>query len=423
MQAWTGQPGYPLLHADADDTGIHLRQERFIVNPATMAAKDSQLWPVPLLATVAGLPDRLDSESVRIDIPESNRLKFNKGNSGFYRTVYNATHLQILAQQVKTGHLEPLDRLGILADATEAAKSGKTDAAEVLNLLKSYQNEDDNAVWDVMAGTIGSIRFIMDNEEVREALKPLVRKLTARQVKRLGWSPEAHESHFDRLLRPTILGMASASDESEVVAYALERFADMHDPSEIKAELRGPGFHAKLRNDSLDPDLRGVVYGTAARRGGEAEFNKMWAMHNHTHSNEEKLNLCSALTGFEQPELVARALSLITTEYIRLQDVPYWIAYSFANRHARQAAWEWLKKNWGWLEEHLGTDLSFYRMPIYVARGFSDEKFIDEYKKFFGKVLSPAFERSYNQGLEMIEWQSAWKKRDLMLVKAFLRAN
>ncbi len=40
-------------------------------------------------------------------------------------------------------------------------------------------------------------------------------------------------------------------------------------------------------------------------------------------------------------------------------------------------------------------------------------------KPFFEPKLSAAFERSYNQGLEMLEWQSAWKKRDLKEVKAY----
>lgn len=52
------------------------------------------------------------------------------------------------------------------------------------------------------------------------------------------------------------------------------------------------------------------------------------------------------------------------TKDVRLQDVAYWLAYSFSTRHARKVAWSWLKKNWKWLDDNLGTDLAFYRMPI-----------------------------------------------------------
>jgi aminopeptidase N len=146
-------------------------------------------------------------------------------------------------------------------------------------------------------------------------------------------------------------------------------------------------------------------------------------MHNASTSSEERTKLAAALTNFGQPELIQRALRLITTDAVRLQDAMYWIAYSFMNRHARLATWGWLVKNWSWLEENLGTDLAFYRMPIYSARVMSDANFLPHYKKFFETVSSPGLERSIQQGIEIIEWQSAWRDRDLAAVKAFFAAK
>lgn len=422
MHAWTSQSGYPLVHVEANDTSLTVSQERFILNPATKHV-DNNLWPVPLLSDLDELPDTLDSKTANIDNIRTDSSKLNVGGSGFYRTTYNATHLQRLSVKIKKGQLDPLDRLGVLADMTEAAKAGKTDATEVLHLLKSFANEDDNAVWDIIAGLLGSLRVVMDDEKVREDMKPFVRKLVAKELKRLGMKSSPNESHFDRLLRPTILGMAAASDEKSVVDFALTMFAEMHSPEDVATELRTTGPRTSARNSSLDPDLRGVVYGTAARTGGEAEFNKLLAMHNSSSFSEERLNICAALSGFKQPELIDRALALIDTEAVRLQDVAYWLAYSFSNRYAREKTWNWMVSHWDWLEKNMGNDLSFYRMPIYAARGYSDEKFLATYKKFFGKVLSPAFDRSYNQGIEMIQWQSAWKKRDLEKVRSFFEAQ
>ena len=135
--------------------------------------------------------------------------------------------------------------------------------------------------------------------------------------------------------------------------------------------------------------------------------------------SEERTALAGALTSFKQPELIKRSLDLITSDDVRLQDVAYWIAFSFMNRYSRRQAWEWMKANWKWLEKNLGSDLSFYRMPIYAARCFSEETFADEYKKFFKPLLSPAMDRSYKQGLEIMEYQTAWRKRSLKEVKTF----
>jgi hypothetical protein len=82
-----------------------------------------------------------------------------------------------------------------------------------------------------------------------------------------------------------------------------------------------------------------------------------------------------------------------------------------------------MKHNWDWLGEHLGTDLSFFRFPIFAANSFSNKEFLKDYKEFFLPKLSPSFERSVNQGIEVLTWQSAWKERDFREVQAFFKAR
>jgi len=50
----------------------------------------------------------------------------------------------------------------------------------------------------------------MDDDDVREAIKPFIIKLTTREYERLGWEEIETDSHFDKLLRPTILGLRLA---------------------------------------------------------------------------------------------------------------------------------------------------------------------------------------------------------------------
>jgi aminopeptidase N len=267
--------------------------------------------------------------------------------------------------------------------------------------MKAYAAEDNNAVWDIIAGNLSSIRMIMDDAQLRESIKPYTQKLVATQLKRLGWETRKSDSHFDKLLRPTILGLAAVADESSVIKEVGKRFADMKSPEDI------------------EPDLRGIIYTTAARKGVATTFDRLLALHNQSTSSEERNTLAAALTNFRQPELITKSLELITSDNVRLQDVMYWVAYSFANRFARQATWDWMVEHWGWLEEQLGNDLGFSRVPIYAARAMSDEHFLKNYQKFFDSVRKPSLERSINQGVEMIEWQSAWRKRDLEFIKKF----
>src|SRR5690606_36742474 len=135
-------------------------------------------------------------------------------------------------------------RLGILSDVFETAKAGKTDTVTALHFLENFRDEDDNAVWDVIAASIGAVRSTMDDEALRDDMKPFIRSLTAKQLARLGWEPKKNESHFDQLLRPLILGLCASAEEPNVVKECLERFEHMKTPQDIH------------------PDLRSVVYAT-----------------------------------------------------------------------------------------------------------------------------------------------------------------
>jgi len=403
MGAWTSQSGYPIVQARVAADNPSLKQERFYLNPATK--KETTVWPIPLLPSHDMDPSTLaKAEQPLMAADLTDEFVLNHNRTSFFRIAYDSEHLGNLAKAVKSGKLNELDRLGLLSDSFEAAKAGYASTVDTLKLLEAYADEDSAVVWDIIAAGIGSIRLVMDDDEVRAGLKPFVRRLTAKQFKRLGWEEKGSDSHFDRLLRPSILGLSSYGEEPLVVDEAKRRFADMSKPEDIH------------------PDLRGVVYGTVARTGGKAEFDKLLAMHNTATNSEERVTLSGALTGFEQPELIKRALQQITSDDVRLQDAPYWIAYSFTNRHAKQITWQWLKDNWQWLTKHIGTDLSFFRMPIYAGRGFSDTAFLPEFKDFFENHMSPAFERPVKQAIESIEWQAAWKQRDLEPIKKHLKS-
>lgn len=398
MTAWTHKEGYPIVHVDTQQK--QLRQERFYINPA--ADKQQQTWPIPIEATDKLSLSTLDKAAQTIEGQElSDTFLINHDRSAFFRAVYDSAHVATLAKQVQRGRLSDLDRLGLLADAFEAAKAGYGSTVDALTLLEAYRDEDNLVVWDIIAGNLGSLKLVMNDDELRESMKPFARELVAKQLNRLGWDEKPSDSHFDRLLRPTILGLAAAADEPGTVAEAQKRFANMTKPEDVA------------------PDIRGIIYGTAARLGAQAEFDKLWKMHQESSNSEERVTLSAALTNFEHDDQIRQALAKITTDDVRLQDSMYWVAYGFSNRFARLSTWQWLKYNWDWIKDHLGNDLSFYRMPIYAARVQSDASFLKEFESFFSQHMSPAFERPIKQGVEIIQWQSAWKERDLHSLRSY----
>ena len=400
MDSWTTQSGFPIISIDTSNTKTTISQERFFINPKHDKSPKT-LWPISLQANVKDLPEIMDETSISIN-GHMTSLKLNQSQTGFYRVDYDIEQLAEFGKLVKSAKLTPIDRLGILSDAFESAKAGFTPTIEVFKFLDYFGDEDNNAVWDVIATGIGATRTVMDDEQLREDMKSYIASLTSKQYKRLGWKQLDNENYFDTLLRPTILGLSTGADVSEAVNTALELF----DKSKTI--------------DNIEPDLRSLILATAVRlRNDNKTFDKLFNMYQSSNLSEEKTVLAAALSSFKSPRLYKKALGIIKTDHVRPQDISYWVVYSFSNRFAKRETWEWMTKNWKWLEKIIGNDLSFYRFPLYAANAFSDDKFIPIYKKFFAKYNSSALDRSIKQGVETLEWQSEWKKRDIQSIKQF----
>jgi puromycin-sensitive aminopeptidase len=410
MHAWTSQSGYPLVSVAEKHDHLVISQSKFVSNPSSGARKDMTLWPIPLLTT--GL-DRQTAEKRRNNIPliADSPIQLNVGQTGFYRVDYSHDIQQRQLAAIKRGELSAIDRMGLLSDGIEVTKAGYQSVTEYLELLQHYANEDSLSTWEIIAGSLGAIRSTLSSNDtddsLREAMKPFTRKLVALQLERLGWDKQSNESHLDTLLRPIIIGLAAASDDDSVVSKALDL------------------YNQKMREGKpIDADLRGIIYSTAARKGGQKEYDELLQAYKNSTSSDEKMSICAAMTSFEQPALHSKVLNLITnTDIVRMQDISYWIAYSFMNRHSRTEAWEWLKENWDWLRENVGKDLSFSRTPLYAARNFADKKLIKEYEDFFTSKMEPLLERSFSQGLEIAQTNVAWRERDATAALQWFREN
>ncbi len=400
MHAWTSFSGYPIVSAHVKDDHLSITQQRFVSNPSSDARKDDALWPVPLLAD--NLSEQIATKrttNIPLIDPKKQVVKINMNQTGFYRVDYSPEMQTLQKQAIASGELSDIDRMGLLADGFAVTKAGFQPTTEYLDLLSSYSSESTLPVWEIIVSSLGSIRAVLskDNQDMalRHAMQPYIQQLVKPQLTRIGITAKDSDTHLDTLLRPIIVSMAAGAEHQDTVS-KLQQLYKNRDTTGGK----------------IDPDLRGVVYSTVARTGGTLEFEQLLALHAATTTADERLALCGALTSFEQPELHERVLQLIQSDAVKIQDAMYWIAYSLMNRHSRMRTWKWMRDNWSWLKDTMGTELSFARFPIYTARTFSDETRLQEYQEFFGTVMEPMLQRSYNQGVEIIETASAWRKRD-----------
>ena len=400
MSTWTNQTGFPFVFVTHTEEGFNMRQERYLVSGRDT---NGALWPLPIDSTHTKEQFLLDEAEGSWLTRDHNIAKLNTEQTGFYMVRYDDAHFSRLLECFHDKSLSELDRLGLVNDTFQLAKSGRGDTLASLRLIAKSEQEDSSVVWEVMSGQLSSIRRVMDDDEITTAMRPYIRDITRVQLARLGWEESVDDSHFDKLLRPLILALASFAEEENVVKEALSRYDTANKPEDIH------------------PDIRSVVYHTAVRHGDELTFNRLLGFYRATNSSQEKQLLASALTDFKQPELHQRALNLITSDTVKLQEVSYWIAYAFSNRHAKHSSWQWLQEHWGWLWDKFGSDImSLSSVPKYVASAFADERFADEFMAFFSNVKTNGIERSVKQAHETILWQAEWRKRDRGPIKTYL---
>ncbi|HMT18869.1 MAG TPA: M1 family metallopeptidase [Candidatus Saccharibacteria bacterium] len=402
MSAWTKHTGFPLITVTAKKDHISISQQRFVSNPKSKAREDQSRWPVPLLS------DRLSKKTLsraKENFPiksVADALSINVNARGFYRISYDESVIPYLEDALQNNTLHEIQRMTILADVFESTRAGYQNVETYLQILSRYRNESSLPVWEIIASSLGSIKHILSGDDgddtLRNAMKPYIANLTQSEFVRLGWEPKENESHLDTLLRPLIVSLRASSDDEQILN-----------------DIRTYYERRVNQGENINPDIRAIVYATSARTGGLKEFNELLALYKSTKSSDEKLALTAGMTSFESPAIHEKVLELIQSDAVRLQDILYWIAYSFMNRHVRVQTWEWLQENWSWLKNSIGTDLSFSRLPVYTARAFTNDRLKDEYEKFFNNHMEPMLKRSFDQGLETIETNTAWRERDSQL--------
>jgi aminopeptidase N len=399
MSVWTKKPGFPLLECRKTTTGVSIRQNRF---SNEHVIKDSTLWPIPLLSSVIKEPV-LSEYSQTFSVTSVNQFKLNEDQSGFYITKYWPKHYESLGKSLAKGKLNESERLGLLSDMLALTKSGRLPLLRLLKILIYFKNETSAPVWDIILLIISDIRRVM-GPDVREAIKPFILDLTSIQLARLGWSDLAGEPYFDKLLRQTILSLSGSADSPEVVKQAYDIFSKANAVEQIPT------------------DLRSTVLMSVSRRGGRLEFDRMLDMYHNTTSGEYKEILSHALANFRNASEYKRALSMIKSPDVKLQDVFLWIASMLSNYEARDTAWKWLRTNWPWVKANLHGDSTYFIMPVYIGRAYNHKSFIAEYKAFFIAIMEPGLKLSYRQGLETIKNQAAWRKRDELKLLKWLSA-
>lgn len=390
MNAWISQPGLPVVSVSSSHDAAILSQERFFIGEHLPS---DALWPIPLFANQPLDVKILDQKETTVSIEKP--LQLNCGLSAHFVTKYDESTREYLLKNIT--ELPTLDKICILQDATILARAGFENSASLLPLALSLKTETNEKVFGMAAGALTELRkFVDDNDAARDSLKKISGEFARATFEELGWDEKYGESDDDRERRTTALSLMMYSEDKEVLNEAKTRF-DNNKLEDLPTELRALIISANVRHFET-PKI----------------IENLFATYKNTPSNDLQNDIAIGLTSTKNPETAEKILANIKdSNTIRPQDASRWFVYLIRTRENRQIAWNWLEKNWAWVEDTFGEDKSYDDFIRYAATALLTTNELNDFRQFFEPMENiPALTRTIKLGITEISARVELIKRD-----------
>lgn len=391
MNSWLEQPGYPVVTASVVNGQLVLQQQQFFIGKGEEVGRQ---WQIPLNSNYAKAPTILAEKKVELGnyaaLRESAGTPFrlNVGNNSHFIVRYDDTLLTDLLNDADS--LDDISRLQLLQDLRLLAEGKQVSYVAVIPLLLKFADSHSAVVNTVLYQVAGNLKkFVTPDSEQEKNLQDFFNKLSAPQVARLGWQRKANESNDDQLTRPYVLNAALYAKNAAAIAVA-------HDL-----------FTANSTNlASLPADIRVLVLRNEVKNFGNSRlFDDLLEAYRTTSDASYKADINSALTSTNDLELIARLITKFKdAETIKPQDLRAWFRGVLSNEDGQQAAWDWLRNDWDWLEKTVGGDMEFTTFITVIAGVFRTAERLAEFKKFFEpKLETPGLKREITMDIKVIE--------------------
>jgi aminopeptidase N len=293
---FTLNPGVPLIHVASGtcqrgQTQVVVHQAQFSRDNADAQGR----WRVPVIAAAGGREARalVEGGAGQFSVPGCGTLVVNYGQTGYYRTLYDAALLAAITRDY--ARLRPLDQIGLLADNWALGLAGYQNASAALDLVAAAPADAHGRLVSRMAGVLAQVSGMYENDPAHRAMiaRFAFAKLES-AMRRLGWAARANEPANDAVLRDELIGTLGALGHPATVAEANRRFA-ANDPSVTAGQLRQ------------------TILGIVASNADEATWERLRIMARDERNPLVRVQLYQLLGSVRDERLAQRALDLALT--------------------------------------------------------------------------------------------------------------
>jgi len=410
MDNWTKQQGYPVVSVKrTSNTSFELEQHRFLTSGNVTPELDKTIWSIPMIIYVSNRAEPLkylfQSRKAILEIPglqDSDWIKLNHEYKGFYVVNYSSGMTKQLSQNISK--LSTMDRFSLIKDYSKLIRSGHTNAAVMLDLIRGFVNNTDYSVWSCIESALSAIWHILDkdNKAVIRQYNKYVQDLFVPTYERLTFDGKESDNSDTRYLRSLVISTLGHAQYKPVIDKAQNLF---------RTFLR--------KNGKLDPDLRTAIYGIGSENGTEEDWQLLHAYYKETTVEDDIIRSLRYLGNFKQPELVKKLLAmLLDKEKVRRQNFGYPLMTAARNPHGTVLVWEFMQANWNDLYEECkgGTFMDWCSRAPQFLLGMDN---YEQVKTFYETHKQGSASQGIRQVLEKIKNNTAWRERDLEKIEAY----
>ncbi|XP_058791213.1 aminopeptidase N [Phymastichus coffea] len=432
MDTWTLQTGFPVVTVtrDYDNDAALVTQERFMLRNQSNEDKEP-IWWIPLTYTVANKRDFNSTKpAVWMKAEKSVQMKklgatprdwliFNVMETGYYRVNYDQKNWKLITQQLKgpnSADISTINRAQLIDDALNLARAGRLDYATALDVTSYLEQESEYLPWKAALTAMNFLDNMLVKFQGYDKFRVYVLKLLDNVYQKVGFKDRLDDPQLTVLTRIDVLTWACLFGHEDCVRNAVGHFAAWRNESQ-------PNL-----NNPISPNLKSVVYCTAIRVGGPAEWEFTWQRYLESNVGSEKDLLLSALGCTRETWLLSRYLdwALMEKSGIRKQDVPRVFATVSSNIIGQPLAFNFFRNKWDQLKNYFGTSLISITSIVKSSTKRINTKyelkdlleFANEHKEELGSAT-----RAIEQAVEQTEANIRWLERNLANIQDWLNKN
>ena len=408
------QSGVPLIAAELECSGknarLTLRQSR-LVPTGSKAAPDSRRWKIPVCAKYGSRGKQyrscklIEAEESAIELNAAGRcpdwVVANADSRGYYRVNYGGDLLPKLMRADR--QLSTADRIGVIGDVEALMTTGQVKVADALGLIPRLMRDRNHKIVLSAAGIAETISLHVP-ESMRANYRRFITRTFGRRARQLGWINRPSDSKGTRELREELVPLVALTTKDPRLLRDAGKLA--------RKWIDKPDAIAP---DMLEPTLR------AAARGGDAALYKAFTLElEEAKDQRQKAAIVAALTEFEDKNLTASSLAMLTGDDLSMRAVFGALQRLLGDPDRRDVTYKFAVDNLGKLAAKLPPMARGFL--VYLPVAYCDEAHKADIPKLARKLEdAPGVERAIKSAEEAIDLCIAQRARQRPQITAFLR--